>query len=582
MEAARLEKLQSRVVALRDLVNMGIPPKLDQILACEALIEGLDGERTLLMSKLGGESATPAGRKLAKDFAKFAPIMLDIIAKANQACLEARMRLQQLDEPEGKEEGEELYRVATTVEQVQPRMVHDEESTKLVKSIEQRAHTVRALHENVALLVSTQGEDMNQVSQYSHQSRDDVVYGLGELAELKKREAGKHTVRGLTTSAVIGGSMGLIGGPFGVAIGLAAGAAVGSLLGGTVANISRRNIDREVRAFKEKFKLGENADGLMVCQATVFENESWSWSTRTWSSSLPSSSGGGEGMFKWRDKWTADELGKPVHALDPSPMNPNALPKVPVIRLAATPNLDLEEEDLPPGVWRWESNSMWTPDIGDDQADTGGWKYAYSFDEGAVWYAQPTRTCLVRRRCWVRNQVLIPMRRYHEKSSAPLSRMVPSKSDDGGDALLGSAIEQMGQSLQTSQDTLSEIHFQAQQFEDSARDMAIIEDATLFASRVSRAVTLGGVIRNALSARPNTQSDLVHVVHVPKQYHPPPLANGGEGITQIDHLERLCQAQLAVSNEMHLVVEAQNEHLDVMLDSSYRTTQQVEWARDMI
>lgn len=580
MEAARLGKLQSRVVGLRDLVNMGISPELDQILACEALVEELDGERTLLMGKLGGEAAaTPAGRKLAKDFAKFAPIMLDITAKANQACFEARMCLQQLDEPddEEEEEAERGLHQAVVLDQVQTHQDGDEESAKLVKSIEQRAHSVRALHDNVALLVSTQGEDVKQVSQYSHQSRDDVVYGLGELAELKKREAGKHTVRGLTTSAVIGGSVGLIGGPLGVAIGLAAGAAVGSLLGSTVASISRRNIDREVRAFKEKFKLGENADGLMVCQASVFENESWSWATRTWTSS---SSVPGTG----RDKWTADELGKPVHALDPSPMNPNALPKVPVIRLAATPNSDLEEEDLPPGVWRWEANSMWTPDIGDEQADTGGWKYAYSFDEGAVWYAQPTRTCLVRRRCWVRNQVLIPMRRY-QQASAHLPVPSPIRRDgvkgEGGDALLGSAIEQMNRSLQTSQDTLSEVHFQGRQLEDSARDAAIIEDATLFASRVSRAVTLGGVLRNALSARPNTLPDAVHVVHVPKQYHPSPVEQTTGG-TQIDHLERLCQAQLAVSSELHSAVEAQNEHLDLMLDSSHRTARQVEWARDLI
>jgi hypothetical protein len=249
----RLDKLQTKVKTLQTLVSKGFPPDMNHVLHCEVLIQELLTEHESLSTLLASGSSTPELRKIQKDYTRYVPKLLQCIALANQACFEARLSLEQQQSPppslpKEEEESGNLQQLHLLQQAVMDQIT-DPAALKELKTIEQKTQTILALNENIAGMITSQAEDVNHVSRLSTNARDDAVNGLGALAEKKKKEAGKHTYRGMATSAVIGGGIGMIGGPFGVVIGATAGVTMGSLIGSTVTKLSRKNIDREVRNF---------------------------------------------------------------------------------------------------------------------------------------------------------------------------------------------------------------------------------------------------------------------------------------------------------------------------------------------
>jgi len=643
----RLQRLQNRTNGLREFVSGGVPPEMSQLLACESLVSELREEQEALTTEFSNPT-TPALRKLSKDFARLLPAINDTLKLANQACFDARYAIEEQNrKAEVREdrkpvtynppvhETENNAVTSTRGQQKKQQQVvkfQDEDDVlvqqteKELKVIEAKAQTIHTLTQDVAKYVANSADDAGKVSSHSSSARDDVVAGLGELAEAKKREAGKHTTRGTTVSAVIGGAVGLVGGPIGVAFGAAAGAAVGAAIGSSITSMSRRSIDREIRAFKDKFKVEVRPDGSCVTHAEIFENERWSLSRRMWSSDhlLPTD---------FRSKWTIDEMGNPVGVDDPSPINPDATPKAPLMKKDKPKQIEFENQALPSkspyddleveeekhlevigesydgsfaGAWRWAQNSKWMPDVYDRNADVNGWRYAFSFADGAVWYPEPNRTCLVRKRRWIRDQILDPQKAVHPERIAlivmarkraeadsriqkaiqnfSLEATVPLNRE--GSRHLNQAMNKMDESVRTSYSVLEELRKQGMQINDASFDVAIVEDASSHAQRVSRAVTMSGVLRNAFSRSP----DAVEKVVARREKSQ---SNGGgfeinprSVDVDWDHpvtvLEKLCDEQLQVSKVIHEEVESQNKNLDQLAKATTRSEGRLVKAKNMI
>jgi len=659
----RLQRLQSRLAGLKDLVAGGIPPDLDQVLACEALVSELREEHESLQKELSIGS-TPALRKLAKDFARLTPMALDVFRLANQACFDARFAIEAKNRDNlgplelstvssiqesstgttatdsGSASGQSSVKQQQALVQTKYREeddVYSQQLSKELKVIEDRAESVRALTENVAMLVAHQADDAAAVSQHTSSAREDVVAGLGELAEAKKKEAGKHTTRSTTVSAVIGGAVGLVGGPIGIAFGAAAGAAVGAAIGSSITSLSRRSIDREVRAFKDKFRVEVRADGSCFTYAEVYENERWSIGRKMWSSDhlLPTD---------YRNKWTLDDLGNPVKPDDPSPINSDAAPRPPVLNTekkrsspGAAPGqqsrpsnvgdgLEYEEgtsvnEDIEgnnstfAGTWRWAQNSRWMPDMSDRNSDANGWQYAFSFAEGAVWYKEPGHTTFVRRRRWIRVQILDPQKAYHPERIAlivmarkraeadarvhrTLQTTVTIPENSVSSQSLDQATRSLGQSVQASRAVLDELRNQGMQIHDAALDVAIAEDASIHAQRVARAVTMSGVIRNAFSSGPDAtetvalrrdrdQARINRTSATTSSTIGEPLRdeNGSTKVGwdhPVDALGKLADEQLQISEVIQKEVKIQNRQLDLLTEATTRGERRITRAKDMI
>lgn len=629
----RLQKLQNRIQGLNELVSQPLPRDEEHISSCEKLVRELRSEHQGIASDLA-DATTLAMRKLAKDFSKFAPVSLQVLSTAERACLDARagLRKAQADQ-QGPSMDLQSEPAPSALElQLQQLQLEKEEDSGFKQAVEQelrgiesRATTVRSLTENVAMLVHHQGEDASQVQDYSSQARDDAVAGLGELAEVKKREAGKHTTRGTTVSAVIGGAMGLVGGPIGVAFGAAAGAAVGAAVGSSIAGLSRRSIDREVRAFKNKFRVQIRPDGSCFAHAQVFENERWSFTGKIWSSDNLLST-------DRRSKWSLDERGTPLGPDDPSPVNPTAQPLIPALHDASKGNSQPFESNQPvlvqkrsayselegedpftqsqaadstfAGKWHWPTHSMWMPDMSDRNADTGGWKYAFSFAEGAVWTSAPTRSSFVRQRCWIRDQVLDAKDAFHPERIAlihmenkradadirvrhaqMMTKMTPDVINQNATDSARRSVKETQQSVETNRVVYEHLRAQGKQLDDAAVDVAIVEDASAHAQRVSRAVTMGGVLRNAFSLNPSSTEQAK--AHRERPHHvQDPAFN--EHHTQVgwdhpvDHLERLTDQQLHMSTAIQHEVEDQNQRLDRLAEASERGKTKILRAKDMI
>jgi hypothetical protein len=89
----RLQRLQIRAGVLRDIVDSGLDADLTAVLSCENLASEIWEEHDALAKEFVSVS-TPILKKLARDFAKLSPTVLEVLKKANQACFDARAQVE--------------------------------------------------------------------------------------------------------------------------------------------------------------------------------------------------------------------------------------------------------------------------------------------------------------------------------------------------------------------------------------------------------------------------------------------------------------------------------------------------------
>jgi len=153
-------------------------------------------------------------KKLSRDYQRLSPFVQSVAKQAQQVCFEARHVIERQardDEdylhgkttavaPSASSSSTRGFRQQKLVEQMPSYSSADEKYAadvlQAVRQTEERAAQVNDLTVKVANLVAASTEPAARLTSHSSSARSDVISGLNELAELKKREAGKHFTRG--------------------------------------------------------------------------------------------------------------------------------------------------------------------------------------------------------------------------------------------------------------------------------------------------------------------------------------------------------------------------------------------------
>jgi len=608
--AGDLERLQRLTTVLSALTAETKALSLAQVEHLEDLAAQVSQLSTGLTFDLAQAAADNVkARKLSRDLAKLVMHVDQVLKHTQQISFEARYAIEKASEaaapppPSLQSLSRPLLRAAAPVDATADAKL-SADVLSAVRLAEEKASRVNDLTSTVAGLVAASSEPVQKLSLQTAQSRSDVVSGLNELVELKKREAGKHVTRGASVSMVIGGTVGIIGGPVGIAIGVAAGAAVGAVVGSGITSLSRRSINREVRAFKDKFaQVQVQSDGTCISVLELWENQRWSMYAQTWSSANLLAT-------DFVAKWT-DDLGGLLDRDAPTPDRDAACP-APVLDRAslggamaavASSQRDaddggvdaggmLEMEDAPgprmgeddnvyAGTWVWEG--PWRLDQARKDSDAAGWSYSFSFGDGSAWTGAQQRSSLVRRRRWFRVRA---MRAAHARNPDEVAQVEVHKARSGlrfepdlsEDALrhVHNATRNVRQSLQAQAASLGEMRRQGLEVALAAEDAELVLDAARTAQRVERASTVTGAILNTITPTPARsvalKSERAVLEGAPAV---PVVAEPASDASPLDALERLCAEQLRVSVALNEQVKMQARTLDGVGDTLEIGTERV-------
>jgi len=378
------------------------------------------------------------------------------------------------------------------VEQDQYQSVQEEAA---LERVAQDSTLLQQVATEVGCLVEVQQDDLDRLEDNTDQSVSRAIDGVHEFSQLRRRQAGRGAAKATFGTATIGGLVGIVGGPVGIAIGAVAGGAVGALAGKGVAAVKRRSINAETRRIKALLAVRKERTGEFTLQVHAYENQAWSFLKRRW---LP------------EQTWT-DEFGEPCGEIHPG-VELTATEARMLMLSAATAeasNADLDElsksyeREVRLGVqWKW-ATSNWNMLMERPDTDLAGWDFAPTMTS-ALWYPEAKRGCHVRRRLWVRYLVGKPSQAALAEAAAALATddarlAAPDGSSRKSQDLWHNIYTTNSATNEILGETLKRVNLQGDQVGKAERSATVVSDIALYSERIHRAGNLSGAIRNLMS-----------------------------------------------------------------------------------
>jgi hypothetical protein len=391
-----------------------------------------------------------------------------------------------------------------------------------LESIAGKSLLLEQMASEVGSLIAVQQDDFDRVEENSEQSMQRTIEGVHELSIARKRQAGNGATTATLGSATVGGLIGILGGPVGIAVGALAGGAVGALAGKGVAAVKRRSINLETKRVKALLAVRKQRTGELTLQAHAYEVQGWSYLSRRWVA---------------EQRTWADEFGDAVRGAHPE--NELSAAEARLLMLAAardgaaageSPTAELDEieavheREIRLGVrWEW-ATPRWEMVMDRAGTDLAGWDFAAEASSD-TWHDEAVRGTAVRRRLWVRYLIgRSALEEGRQGASAAAgtgaggSEMATTASTVApaarADALLlhprglvarsDELWRDIYRSTVTTNSIMSEsmraVNEQGGQISKTERNATAVGDSALLAERIDRASHLSGALRNMLSS----------------------------------------------------------------------------------
>jgi len=430
--------------------------------------------------------------------------------------LEARRMQQMLDEEQQTQvlEHKMMQQQSYALREYNEQASTQSEQTAL-REVARSARMVEEMATEVGSLLEVQTDDVNRLEANTDDSVARTMEGVHELSRARKKQASTGTIKATFGTATVGTLVGIVGGPVGMVIGAAAGGVVGMVAGKGVAAVKRRSINAETRRIKALLSARKQRTGEFTLQVYAYEVQQWSYMLRKWVQS---------------ERVWADEFGEPIRGAHPEKETSAAEARLQLLAEARSDsnNLTPEEEAEIEAVhereleydvsWHWAS-SKWDVVMDRPNTDLGGWDFASKMTSD-TWYAEAKRSCVVRRRLWVRYLTGKPgtSPAHREAAEKLLRARQLQESMDGNAAFTDSDRETQNlwngiyrNSVTTNtllNESLNRATEQGEQISRAERNAAIVGDAATFTDRINRASRLSGAMRNFVTWQ---RGELQHV-----------------------------------------------------------------------
>uniref|UniRef100_A0A7S2S0M6 t-SNARE coiled-coil homology domain-containing protein n=1 Tax=Mucochytrium quahogii TaxID=96639 RepID=A0A7S2S0M6_9STRA len=382
------------------------------------------------------------------------------------------------------------------------RSYDDEQTRELEKEQLRKIARDSALVEQMATelgsLLEVQQDDINVLEENTSDSVTKTMEGVKELSEARRKQANSGATKATLGTAAVGGLVGIVGGPVGMALGAGAGAIVGMVAGKGVAEVKRRSINAETRRVKALLAVRKRNRGQYVLEVSAFEAQAWSYMKRSWISS---------------ERIWVDEFGDKIEGAHPEHEMTAREARLFVLSQARSEastkeELDeikkIHEKELKESIeWEWASRK-WEIVMDREDTDLAGWDFAQTLNSNK-WKMEPTRGYVFRRRLWVRFLVGNPRRHHRENEPVMVGAhsVHVSMNDENEDGERHDLLRGIHSSASTTNTIINEsllrVNEQGEQITKSDRNATVVGDAALYAQRINRASHFSGAVKNMLT-----------------------------------------------------------------------------------